>query len=523
MYGAKVEASRSYDILRISADRETASDVVKLLKHILDSIEQVELDLPTNDKKATRGTATLDDVLNKSLLVQIEQLTSTIIRTSRHTRLDGDQEKLTVYYLGPGDGDLEDVRRLISQALEADASKETEVQMVETSGADKASLIPVEVGTGLPLNERSTEWSRWRSKLKRSSGAMKADTHAVRYEKLPQVIWSSYKFLYGKTQAKKSTASDDQGLFESHWEKSVRHHTSTVLGQVLYPATSSASVENFQKIKSPREFLTIVPRLHEFLGELQSRNLKQKRELFIRLTPSRWSSSQTVSTNDLPDLDIRVAIDTENRMVKLDSVKLVVSERQSDCLFPDEVMDLRFAAESYLSAGKSVDQRIHDFVEASNLNIWGEDRLKTPASLQLSIPPHAIRPRRGPPSLSQTPGSETNVDYVFAGLSHRSSFQVEYLEYNLEYSIIEAGRTGGRRDEFRLHLPEFADTPNTRERFVSFFKAALSLAQDLGPTKKYLLERRGATVLRRRVGRWRSLTATRRRLVRRMTQNMPET
>ena len=519
MYGAKVEASRSYDILRITADRETASDVVKLLKHILDSIVQVELDLPTNGQTALKRAATLDGVLNRSLLMQIEQLTSTIIRTSRRTQMDGGQEKLTVYYLGPGDGDLEDVRRLISQALEADASKETEIQMVEPLGADKVSLIPVEVGTGLPLNERSREWSRWRSELKRSSGAAKVDTRVVRHDKLLQVIMSSYKFLYGRTQAKESTTSGDHVLPESHWDKYLRHNTSMVLGQVLYPAASSASVENFQKIKSRREFLTTVPRLHELLEELQSRNLHQTRELFIRLTPSRWSGSQTISTNDLPDLEIRVAIDTENRTVKLDNVKLIVRERRSDVLFPDEAVDLRFAAQSHLSARESVDKRIRDFVEASNLNVWGEDRLKTPASLQLSIPPHAIRPRAGVSKASQTPDSEISVDYVFAGLSHRSSFQIDYLEFTLEYSIIEAGRTGGRRNELRLSLPEFTNSPHTRESFVSFFKAALSLAQDLGPTRKYSLERRGLTVLRRRVGRWRSLRATRRRLVRKMRLN----
>ena len=494
--------------------------MVKLLKHILNSIERAELDLPTSDLKATNGAASLGDVLNKSLLVQIEQLTSTIVRTSRCTLSNGDQEKLTVYYLGPSDGDLEDVRRLISQALEADTSKETEVEMVKPLGAEKASLLPVEVGAGLPLNERSTEWSRWRSGIKKKSGET-ADSRGVHYDKLPQVAGSTYNFLYGNKQAKKSTASDENGLIGSHWDKGLRHNTSVVVGQVLYPATSSASVENLQKVKSRREFLTSIPGLHRYLGELRSRDLKQKRDLVIRLSPSRWSGSQTVSTNDLPDLELRVAIDTENQRAKLEGIKLVIHERQSDLLFPDEAMDLRFAAESHLPASKTVDPRIQKFIEASNLNIWGRDRLKTPASLQLSIPPQAIRPQTRA-SKSQKARSETGVDYVFAGLSHRSSFQVEYLDFKLEYSIVEAGRTGGRRDKLRLVLPEFIDTPHTRERFASFFKAALSLTQDLGPTKKYLLERRGGAVLRRRDGRSKSLTATRRRLVRRVVRRVEE-
>ncbi len=83
VYGSKVEASRSIGVIRITADRDTTSDVLKLLKFILENIKKAEVDLLTSGQPTAESTAALRDVLNKALLEQIEQLTSTVIRTSR--------------------------------------------------------------------------------------------------------------------------------------------------------------------------------------------------------------------------------------------------------------------------------------------------------------------------------------------------------------------------------------------------------------------------------------------------------
>ena len=381
---------------------------------------------------------------------------------------------------------------------------------------------PVEVSSGLPLNERATEWSRWTSGMKR-----KPKHNVEAWDSSPPsgpviasgVIESTYKFLYGKVQETISTIRHDPDTLESYWERDLRQGTSTIFGQILYPANSPASMD-IKKKDSRREFLTTVPGLRQFLTELMPQNLDHQEELSIRLRPSQGSGSETILANDLPGLDITVVVDKENRQTSLRSARLITGERQSDLLLPNEAMDLRFITESHLSAGEQMDQRIQDFIAASNLNIWGHDRLKTPASLQLSIPPHATRSGIGKLKSPVDSDSGIPVNYIFASLSHRSLLRVKFLDFHLEYSMIEAGRTGGRRDELRLSLPETMATRHSRTEFASFFKEAFELVSELTSREPYQLQRQGGVVVARRSGRTRPRMASRRRLVRRTSSAM---
>ena len=94
VYAAKVEASRSNGILRISADHDTASDVLKLLRYILETVRKVELDLPSGTSKE------LSHLLNQTLLEQTGQLTNTIIRTPEASLVKDNLKKVTHCYVG---------------------------------------------------------------------------------------------------------------------------------------------------------------------------------------------------------------------------------------------------------------------------------------------------------------------------------------------------------------------------------------------------------------------------------------
>ncbi len=434
--------------------------------------------------------------------------------------------KLIVYYLGPSDGDFEDVRRLTLQALEPAATNKTQAQWIGPIKAEGVIRYPVDVGTGLPLSERSTEWSRWSSGIRKRSKEIAEAGNPLSTRrpalaqsrddtKLSQVIASTNSFLFGKAQGERTIARHDPVLLGSYWDRELRYNTSAVFGQLLYPKSPETGMDITEQIKSRREFLTTVPGLRQFLTELRLPSLNQQEEMFIKLIPTPRSASEKTFVNNLPDLDIRVAIDTESRTTSLHSVRLIVRERQSDILLPNEMMDLRFVAESYLSARKQVDPRIRDFVAASNLNIWGEDRLKTPASLTISIPPHALQSQTGRSNTLPDPGLEIPVNYIFAGLSHRSFLQDEFLKFFMEYSTIEAGRTGGRRDELRLSLPGVIRAHDSKGLFSSFFRAAHDLVQEFKQPEAVLHERRGDSVVTRRIGRIRHGVTNRRRLVRR--------
>ena len=66
----------------------------KLLKYVLESIREVELDLSFGGHIATKSTAGPGKLLNKAILEQIEQLTSTVIRASSAAPPEGHQKKV---------------------------------------------------------------------------------------------------------------------------------------------------------------------------------------------------------------------------------------------------------------------------------------------------------------------------------------------------------------------------------------------------------------------------------------------
>lgn len=410
---------------------------------------------------------------------------------------------MNIYYLGPGDADLEDVRRLITQALQPAATKTTQAYWGGPIAAQGVTPVPVEVGAGVPLIERSIPWSRWSSGTGRQY-KLEPDSTSVQdyYTQNLRAIYSLRKFLYKAARVENVEPFDTPEALVSiqHWRNDIQHETSATLGRVVYPTippnTTTSSMEKtgnlpnrqaLQKtINTRHEFLTTIPGLRLFLQNLDSTNLIQREELCIKLTPSENLGVQANLAGRLPNLVIRVAINTDTKSTKISTVKLVTQETESDLLLSNEALDVRYTRKSYISAGERIDQRIHDFIEASNLDIWAKDRLKTPASLKISIPKHAIRPKAGASEHSSSSGGNDAVNYTFASLIHRSYIQDEYLGLGFEYAIIEAGRIGGRRDQLRLTLSKPTRDHNAKtspNSFGSLFKAAHSLVKDLGPRK----------------------------------------
>lgn len=168
---------------------------------------------------------------------------------------------------------------------------------------------------------------------------------------------------------------------------------------------------------------------------------------------------QEAAAEPIPDLEIGLFINQSTRTMTLRRVRLLFETRQSDLVMPDLPADLRFATKLYASANISTGSLspIDDFLERSNLNIWGTDRLKTPPNLTLAIPQYAIRNSLcGTPEDVNAdaqvigPTSPLYVDYTFAALEHRCNLSERRGDFKIEYYVIEAGRTGGRKEGLRL-------------------------------------------------------------------------
>ena len=273
-----------------------------------------------------------------------------------------------------------------------------------------------------------------------------------------------------------------------YWKSEIEYHDSATLGQILLPTKMAGTVASaLERVRGgkiglnhkpkktdpimkalrtkditlkcsdqPREFVHLVPGLVRSLENLGSRKTSEE-FLQIRLSPSAKNLSLPVPVGALPDLEIRVSFDQENRTTSIKDVRLV-NAREKDFLQPQNVVDLRFTRKQCVYAKDgSIDPSIASFVQDSNLDIWGTERLKTPLGLSLSIPALAIKPHK---NFDPTVHESLLVDYTSFGLEHRSSLTMPYREPDswptLTYTNVEAGRIGGRRDELCLHNLRFA-------------------------------------------------------------------
>ena len=262
-----------------------------------------------------------------------------------------------------------------------------------------------------------------------------------------------------------------------YWTHEIEYHDSVTFGQVLFPARNEIlDTSRVSKVKmldmrqklwkksgKHREFVPLAPSLLQMLDSV--RPLKKSEEyLQVRLFPSSKNPSLPVPAKALPDLEIKIDIDDQEKTVSIKDVRLV-TRVEKDYLQPQSVVDLRFIRKQCVYANVKVDPAIAAFVGNSNLNIWGTERLSTPLDLSLSIPALAVQPHQG---FDPKAHESLLVDYALLGLEHRASLTFPYQDPDfwptLSYTNVEAGRIGGRRDELSLHSHRFVSEQRQEQR-----------------------------------------------------------
>lgn len=333
--------------------------------------------------------------------------------------------------------------------------------------------------------DRNQQWSRWCSpsekdragRRKRAGGSSpsRSSTGPSAQDLHGKLAFDAVKSFF---EAPDGSSYQPHNDVSPHWKPETEYHDSVKLGQVLFPTNRARTIADELKrnrrrtktshkirpihtkdiglkaSKIPREFLSLAPGLVRSLENLGS--LKKSGDVLrIRLSPSS-NVSLPVPVEALPDLEIRINVDRENKTTSIKDVGLI-KLKQKDFLQPQNVVDLRFfRKESVYAKDESIDPRIVSFVQESNFDIWGSERLKTPLGLSLSIPAFAIHPHNG---FDPTSHETLPVDYTSLGLEYTSSLTIPFQDPTswptLTYTNIEAGPIGGRRDEISLHSLKF--------------------------------------------------------------------
>lgn len=283
------------------------------------------------------------------------------------------------------------------------------------------------------------------------------------------------------------------------WANSSLCESSAVFGYILYPMLKALEARRTAHIAkgnnandiltSQHEFLTKLPGLRSFLQHSRLADIEESEELRIRLFPDQETGTNC-QTNIFPDLDISLDINRRSEKVSFASSRLVFPEGEVHLLLPDEGTDIRFLSRSFIPSGEHLSPCISTFIENSNLNVFGQERLRTPTNLTISIPSHAIWPVSGikDDAINKTCGPETSpdipVNYTFARLEHRSSFSGKIIGARVQYTVVEAGKTGGKREELRMVMEAPISASQTpRPTIVAelrrFVEAARNLARDI--------------------------------------------
>lgn len=297
------------------------------------------------------------------------------------------------------------------------------------------------------------------------------------------------------------------------WPAAASQSSSLSLGYFLYPSKTVKGLKVeaprrrlsrgfIQSLNSPRRFLTNNLGLKPPPFVLTGSKVRYTEGLLIRMTPRLVATRPKDDLAPIPDLEISVLVDKQERSSSFNSLRLIFKTRKSDLLLPDLPVDLRFATELYATGALSLEKlpQLRDFLNSSNLNIWGTERLKTPPILSLPIPRYSVANLSKGDSEDTYVTDETaataapkNIEYAFASLEHRSELVERRGEHEIVYFVTEAGRTGGRRDGVRIisqaaspvdqgsALAEVANALITNPRTMGYYDASWALIPDHTP------------------------------------------
>ncbi|KAL8824118.1 MAG: hypothetical protein Q9191_005285 [Dirinaria sp. TL-2023a] len=459
-YGAKIDASRSLRFLRVTSDRGTCTDVLKFLLYVVQRIESEDIELQSGQEPSDQDFTQPNN--NMMFWEELQQLTNTVITPVSEKP---PYSKATMYYLGPSKEDLVDARRLLLRSRNPNTDLDVSVYW---GGASKNAQIvasPVEVDDRLPLADRGQQWSRWALAVKREDSIkIPREPDIARSERRKRVL-----NILKSQDVRDELQADVSHKVLRHWPKSTQQNGSFMIGHALYPTkmvndlqimahrkTGKILSGAFKKrLDSPHQFLTLNLGLQASPLGSNVGKLIRNDDLRIYLTPKSCENYSAEPTIPLPDLEIRVAVSQAQRTTALGSARLIFKKREADLLMPDQLADLRFITEMYAIFDNlsGVPQELDEFLASSNLDVWGTDRLKTPPGLRLPIPKYcpSEASSTGLAKSQVAPTSDLTapiyVDYAFTSLEHRSNLVELQAAHNLVYSIIEAGRTGGRREE----------------------------------------------------------------------------
>ena len=421
---AKIDVAPSLGILRVHGNYEVCESVLEAIVASLQSVRadtfKVELGIPPK--------------LCAALLKFIELNTN--------TRILPRDKSVDIFYFLPEA--LDDARRLIKQMKEYFDEKRPYLKCFPTDIVP--ILVPIEADPSLGFAARQEKWYRWRD---RSMGWKDSGT-------LAKLTMPASKSLIIQDLRKRFRGSANT-VESEHWRSTPEQTVSATFGNIAHsiakPAqlltklynpgldkyeTRRTSKRVFAKlIQHRRAFVAKAPSVLPVVNELATKEPTLSTSILITLKPD---------IDTLPRLDLEVLVDSNKRVTELCGANLAFDIRTFDLLLPAQSVDIRYLSRtSFVATPENFDPAILTFLANSNIDVWGTERLRTPQGLVLSMPGH------------ESTSEQTKAHYSVASLAVCSNLRTTFQGFPLTLSTIEAGRSGGRREELKLDFHGYPD------------------------------------------------------------------
>ncbi|KAL8673927.1 MAG: hypothetical protein Q9168_001674 [Polycauliona sp. 1 TL-2023] len=470
-YEAKIEFSKTKHIIRLTANQLVCTSSLRLLLMVLDEIVCHTMEVKDDDSpepEAGDSQSLPDD----NAFRDIERLSGTVIRRPKHNHTaDLEPHKLLVYSMKTDQDSFDDAKRFVRQSCRPSRSGATSAfyggRPVKTK---KPILVPVVRTAGLTMTERGTDWNR----LCAASENQKSRKRAAFF---------AFEALNGiEEQFESSTAAskvNKQMLSHPHWHTKLSQESSVLLGRVLYPTKTMESIKRekyfLDALGKRHVFDTDVPSLRKAL-DLNVGQATVMHELRVRLNATNTHVVKHLEDNQLPDLEIRFSVNEVSHSVYPRSVRLILEDRKADLILPHDPTDMRFATRICAKATSTIDPDILNFIEKSNLCVYGAQKYETPNRMTVKIPrqclsrtidsDHSSNAEESENTELQAPkeskdpedcNGDVPVNYSLATIEHHHILRSRPVKGNhpgaqkFSLSIIDAGPIGGQRQELRFY------------------------------------------------------------------------
>lgn len=410
--------------------------------------------------------------------------------------------------LGPERDTIEDARRLLFTSL--DLQFRSSYSLLYNSPRDqeitKGALYPFTEDPSLPWRFRGREWARWRD-VKRKPPLPETAKNPEPVQEAPIFIkMQDERSLDGLAEVREIL--DERAKLEA-LELEARHvhpvEYQVVLGCLLHDSDGHNMMEGpqvlekFIKEERPRVLCHDFPGV-SFIGQMPRSRIKPALDMFerpklledgaaysfiLKFAPSPWFNRDTFEL--FPPLEMTLMVDAFSGEAQTPKLVAVHSESVADILMPSRNCDLRFLRRVNvplnlgisgleLASGGVTEEEMARFMNESNLNPAGDEKLCASPRIKVSIPPFMMK---------RSPSSPTEeIDYIFTGMEFRRELKFDWEGFCMHHTVVEGGISGGRKTEVKLICKAALETgvlEVNREAENSGYGALKSQVPGVGP------------------------------------------